>query len=194
MPADPLSEDKSSIDVDLDIDIDIDTDTDYFESVESTKEKEITDSVSKEQGTADEYNQVDVPTSTHVSGHVVGHLTVGNHAAHISKAVIAGGAVHAVSHAATHVASHTTRAVSPVAAHTAISAISVHSTTYSVPKRARVHRQHSGAYQVGSAALGGISIGTIVGAAVGGPVGAIVGAAAMAGVSTVSALTSKPNN
>lgn len=171
MPADPLFEDKSSIDVALDIDIDIDTD--YFESVESTKE--IIGSVSEEQGTADEYNRVDVPTSTHISGHVVGHLTVGSHTTHISKSVIAGGIVHAVSRAA-------------------IPEPSVQSTVYSVPRRARVHRQHSGAYQVGSAALGGISIGTIVGAAVGGPVGAIVGAAAMAGFSTVSALTSKPNN
>jgi hypothetical protein len=167
--ADPSPDSFSNIDIDIDIDID----TTYSESIESKR------SVEKDKNLI----EVDVHRqgSAHVSGHVVGHLTVESATSHAATVPVSGDPTKAV---ARSVHAATSAYIDAAAA-----------STYTVHKRPlTVRRQPLGAYQIGVAALGGVSVGTIVGAAFGGPVGAIVGAAAIAGVSAVSALNPKPRD
>ncbi|MBE9061226.1 hypothetical protein [cf. Phormidesmis sp. LEGE 11477] len=170
MSADPLPDDSNSVDIDLSIDLDIDAGL--------SKQRKVVDGTIE--STLDrldaEGNRVrESAPPTHVSGHVSGHLTVASSTPDLSKAVIAKSAAHATVHAVS------------VAATTMN-----HAPTTNALKITR--RQRPGIYRIGSAALGGLSVGTIVGAAVGGPVGAIVGAATVAGVSAVSTLNSKLNS
>ncbi len=171
MSVDPLPNDSNSIDIDLDIDIDIEAG--YSE--DSKVVEETVESTLDRLDTKENRTEGLVTPPTHVSGHVSGHLTVDSSTADLSKTVIAGSATHATAHAVS----------------VAVAGMDHALTTYALKT---THRQRSGIYRIGSATLGGLSVGTIVGAAVGGPIGAIVGAATMAGVSAISTLNSKPNS
>lgn len=165
-PTDPSPDDLGQVDIDIDVEIDIDAT--HIESAESFGEPT---KLAEGKPDAVQQNSTGFASSTtHFSGHVVGHVThATGHAAHV-----AGVAAHAA-HAAGHMAT-----------------AAVYGFAHTGTESKKAYR-NTGFSRVGSATLGGISVGTIVGAAVGGPVGAIVGAAAGAGVSAVSALNSKSN-